>query len=476
MKFVAATSPQFRGQTKKSLGTGGFAEIEVIEENGQDVARKRLTPSPEAWKNEKKLEEERRRFAREIELMTELTHPNTPKIFKSFEYALDEGLASVPAYTMSLARESLQQYWEKNGGAASWPKKADYYLGCMYQVSYTLAFIHSRDTIHRDLKPANILLFDDGTAMLSDFGASKNTNTEADDKLTRTGLTINTKGFTAPEQLQSLDYATKASDVYSFGATLFYLLTGELAGGPDEKLHLNKLNTAPKSLANFICKCISFAPSKRYSDGTELALAFLETLDSVAEELSITMYPVPPSYFEALTELLRFGETKFTDCLVTAYSQLAPIGITKFIELISGEVLRNIFTGDAEKMDTFLQMILAFNEKEYRESQTWVNAEQGAKFYRKLLKSLKRYPQHISDERLHQVEYELAESTLHSATLNHRFEAGREFVRLFQDDVSVGERTLQRVLDSNPEGRRFLQHKVDYSLIKLPASIRTTLP
>lgn len=476
MEFVATTSPQLCGQTKKSLGAGGFAKIEVIEENGQDVARKRLSPSSEAWSSTEKLEEERRRFAREIELMKELTHPNIPTIFKSFEYALDEGLASVPAYTMPLARESLQQCWDKNGGAASWPEKADYYLGCMYQVAYTLAFIHSRDTIHRDLKPANILLFNDGTAMISDFGASKNTNTEVDDKLTRTGLSINTKGFTAPEQLLGLNYATKESDIYSFGATLFYLITGELAGGPDEKLHQNKLNTAPASLAKFICKCISFAPSDRYSDGTELTLAFLETLDSVANELSITMYPVPPSYFEALTELLRFGEIEFTDYLATAYTQLAPIGITKFIELISGEVLRNILTGDAEKTETLLQMVLAFNVKEYRESQTWVNAERGAKFYRKLLKSLKQHPQQISDERLHEVEYELAESVLHSATLNHRFEAGREFVRLFKEDVGVGERTLQRVLDSNPEGRRFLQHKVDYSLIQLPANIKTVLP
>lgn len=476
MEFVASTAPQLCGQTKKSLGTGGFAEIEVIEENGRDVARKRLTPSSEAWSSTEKLEEERKRFAREIELMMELTHPNIPTIFKGFEYALDEELASVPAYTMPLARESLQQYWEKNEGTDSWPEKADYYLGCMYQVAYTLAFIHSRDTIHRDLKPANILLFDDGTAMLSDFGASKNTNTEVDDKLTRTGLSINTRGFTAPEQLQSLDYATKESDVYSFGATLFYLVTGELAGGPNAKHHLDKLNSAPDPLAEFICKCISFAPSERYSDGTELTLAFHETLGLISEELSIKMYPVPPSYFEALTELLRFGEIKFTGYLATAYTQLAPIGITKFIELISGEVLRNIFTADAEKTETLLQMVLAFNETEYRESQTWVNAERGAKFYRKLLKRLKQHPQQISDERLHEVEYKLAESILHSATLNHRFEAGREFVRLFKDDVGVGEQTLQQVLDSNPEGRKFLQHKVDYSLITLPVNIRTALP
>lgn len=476
MEFVASTAPQLCGQTKKSLGSGGFAKIEVIEENGRDVARKRLTPSAEAWGSTEKLDEERKRFAREIELMMELTHPNIPTIFKSFEYAYDEGLASVPAYTMPLARESLKHYWEKNGGASSWPEKADYYLGCMHQVAYTLAFIHARDTIHRDLKPQNILLFDDGTAMLSDFGLSKNTNAEVDDQLTRTGLSIGTDGFAAPEQCVSLEYATKESDIYSFGATLFFLITGETPGRPDEKLHLNKLNTAPDALANFVCKCISYEPSDRFRNGTELTLAFLETLDSIAEELSITTFPVPPSYFEALTELLRFGEIKFTEYLATAYTQFAPIGITKFIELMSSEVLRNIFDGDAEKTETLLQMVLTFNQKEYRESKTWVNAERGAKFYRKLLKGLRQRTQRISDERHHEVEFELAESILHSATLNHRFEAGREFVRLFSDDVGVGERTLQLVLDSNPEGKKFLQHEVDYSLITLPSNIKTILP
>lgn len=476
MEFVASTSPQLRGQTKKLLGTGGFAQIDLIEENGREVARKRLKPSHEAWASTEKLEEEKRRFAREIELMMELTHPNIPTIFRSFEYAFDKELASVPAYIMPLARESLHQYWEKNGCAASWPKNADYYLGCMYQVAYTLAFIHARDTIHRDLKPKNILLFDDGTAMLSDFGVSKNTNAEVDDQLTRTGLRIDTDGFAAPEQCVSLEYATKESDIYSFGATLFCLMTGKPPGGPDEKLHLDKLNNAPDALANFVCKCISFKPSDRYSNGTELTLAFLETLASIAEELSITTFPVPPSYFEALTELLRFGEIKFTEYLATAYTQFAPIGITKFIELISSEVLRNIFNGDAEKTETLLQMVLAFNKTEYRESQTWVNAERGAKFYRKLLKSLKQHPQQISDERLKEVEFELAESILHSATLNHRFEAGREFVRLFKDDVGVEEQTLQQVLDSNPKGREFLKDEVDYSFITLPANIRTVLP
>ena len=475
MEITTSVSPQLCGQTKEPLTSGGFGLIDVIEQDGRNVVRKRLNPKPEIWRAPERLKEQKERFAREIELMKELTHPNIPTILASFEYAFAPDLESVPAYTMPLARESLQAFWDKNGGSKSWQKYSAYYLGCLYQVAYTLAFIHSRDTIHRDLKPANILLFDDGTAMLSDFGASKNTDTKSDELLTRTEVRINTKGFTAPEQYQSLKYATKMSDTYSFGATLFYLMTGEQAGGPDEKIHLEKLKSVPSPLAKFVCKCLSFTPSDRYKNGTELALAFLKTLAEITGELSIEKYTVPQSYLKALAELLRFGEVEFTSYLVNTYTEQAPIGISNFIELISGEVLHNVLSADQEHVEELLQMVQTFNKKEYRESQTWVNSERGAKFYRKLLRILKQHPQKISDTRLNELEYELAESVLYSATLNHRFAAGREFVRLFDEEVGISKETLKQVFESNPSGRKFIQGEVDYTYIPLPIDIKRAL-
>lgn len=475
MEITTSVSPQLCGHTKRELARGGFGLIEIIEQDGREVVRKRLNPELDIWSTPERLEEEKERFAREIELMKELTHPNIPTILESFEYAFAPDLESLPAYTMPVARESLQAFWDKQGGSKSWQRYTAYYLGCLYQVAYTLAFIHSRDTIHRDLKPANILLFDDGTAMLSDFGASKNTDNKSDDLLTRTGLSINTRGFTAPEQLQSLKHATKRSDVYSFGATLFYLMTGELAGGPDKNVHLEKLKSVPSPLADFVCKCLSFNPLDRYKNGTELTLAFLKTLSAVTDELSIEKYPVPQSYPKALSELLRFGEVEFITYLANFYTQQAPIGISNFIELLSGEVLQNVLSADPEHVEKLLQMVLIFNTEEYRESQTWVNSERGAKFYRMLLRILKQHPQKISNARLNELEFELAESVLHSATLNHRFEAGREFVRLFDEKVSISKEILKRVFDSNPSGRKFIQGEVDYTYIPLPVDIKGAL-
>ncbi|WP_196060563.1 serine/threonine protein kinase [Corynebacterium guaraldiae] len=475
MELVPSNSPQFCGQTLRKLGVGGFAEIDVIEQDGGKVARKRLAPSHKTWGNPEELAEYKKRFAREVELMTELTHPNIPTIFKSFEYAFEEGASSVPAYTMPLARESLQQCWHRNGGASSWQSNTIYYLSCMYQVAYTLAFIHAQDTIHRDLKPANILLFDDGTAMLSDFGASKNTNAEPDDQLTRTGLVICTEGFTAPEQLQSLEHARKHSDIYSFGATLFYLMTGDKPGGAEEKVHREKLQAVPPYLATFVCKCISFDPRDRYHDGTDLTLSLREILSKVTSELSIDTPPVPRSYLKSLTELVKLGKVEFILPLKDAYTQFAPIGITKFDELIGSDVARNAFAADSTTAEILLQMILDFNRKEYRKSKTWVNAENGAKLYRRLLKILKQNSLQISTDRLSEVEYELAESVLHSATINHRFEAGREFLRLFEPEVGIGEQTLQSILDSNPDGRKFLLSDVDYSYLSLPSKVKSVL-
>ena len=102
------------------------------------------------------------------------------------------------------------------------------------QVAGALAYSHSRGVIHRDVKPGNILIDEDGTVVVSDFGIAK--ALEAPD-LTSTGSTIGTPAYMSPEQCDGRA-VTPAADQYSLGAVAYELLTGKTPFGADTAMGL----------------------------------------------------------------------------------------------------------------------------------------------------------------------------------------------------------------------------------------------
>lgn len=157
-----------------------------------------------------------KRFEKEYNTARQLDHPN---IVRALEYGKSEG---APYLVMEFVEgETLGQRISRHGAI---PEKEAIRL--IAQVAQGLQRAHKGKLVHRDVKPDNILVTREGTAKLADLGLVK--EVEADLNLTRTGRGLGTPHFMAPEQFKNAKNADPRCDIYSLGATLYMMVTGEL--------------------------------------------------------------------------------------------------------------------------------------------------------------------------------------------------------------------------------------------------------
>jgi serine/threonine protein kinase len=157
-----------------------------------------------------------KRFEQEFHAASRLDHPN---IVRALDFD-DSGAA--PYLVMELVEgESLGQKLEREGRMSETEA-----IRIIAQVAQGLHRAHKQNLVHRDVKPDNILLRTDGVAKLADLGLVK--ETETDLNLTRTGRGLGTPHFMAPEQFRNAKGADTRCDIYSLGATLYMMVTGEL--------------------------------------------------------------------------------------------------------------------------------------------------------------------------------------------------------------------------------------------------------
>jgi serine/threonine protein kinase len=157
-----------------------------------------------------------RRFEQEFKAASLLDHPNVVK-------AIEFGTVPTPFLVMEFVDgESLGQHVERRGG----PIPEDLAIHYITQVCDGLHRAHKQGLIHRDVKPDNILVTADGTAKLTDMGLVK--DVEGELNLTRTGRGLGTPHFMAPEQFRNAKNADVKCDIYSLGATLYMMVTGEV--------------------------------------------------------------------------------------------------------------------------------------------------------------------------------------------------------------------------------------------------------
>jgi hypothetical protein len=213
----------------------------------------------------------RDRFQTEAEAIARLQHPNIVQVHEVGEH---EGK---PYFALEFCGGG--NLANKLGGT---PLPARNAAALVETLARAMQAAHEQHVIHRDLKPANVLLADDGTLKITDFGLAKKLD-EANQ--TQSGAIMGTPWYMAPEQaVGKSDKTGQASDVYALGAILYECLTGRPPFKAataletiqqvvsDEPVRPSQLQTkVPRDLETICLKCLHKEPSRRYATARDLA-------------------------------------------------------------------------------------------------------------------------------------------------------------------------------------------------------------
>jgi serine/threonine protein kinase len=189
---------------------------EGCQRNGTTVQPTRIPPSD--------FSSMKQRFLDEARLLASLNHPGIVKVYDFFE-------ENNTAYMVMeyLRGKSLAKLVEERGGALS-EKEA---VGYILKVCEALDVVHKAGYLHRDIKPENIIVCGDGRVVLVDFGAARAYMAGKTGRMT----VILTPGFAPYEQYATMARFGPTLDIYALGATLYYLLTGEVPiSAPDRAI------------------------------------------------------------------------------------------------------------------------------------------------------------------------------------------------------------------------------------------------
>ncbi len=220
------TEVQGRFRQKELIATGGYGEVYRGEdtETEQVVVIKRLKPELVTRQPDVVA-----RFVREGELLRQLNHPNIVQMLATETIQFGEESEGDQCLIMEyVAGGSLRDLLDKEG----WLSVART-VAIALELADALSRAHHLDIIHRDLKPGNVLLAEDGTPRLTDFGIARMMQREGT-QLTQDGAMVGTVDYMSPEACRG-EVLDGRSDIWSFGILLYEMLTGKL---PFQREHI----------------------------------------------------------------------------------------------------------------------------------------------------------------------------------------------------------------------------------------------
>ncbi len=272
------------------LGMGGMGKVYKVRNVISDRVEAMKILLPDLTSNQSLAD----RFLREIRLLATLDHPNIAVLRTALTY--ENQLAMIMEFVEG---ETLANR------AARAPLSTADAVNYSDQVLSALSYAHKQNIIHRDIKPANMMLTPQGVVKLMDFGIARSST---DGSLTTTGTTLGSLNYMPPEQVRG-ESADARSDIYSFGVSLYEMLTGKLPFQGDSQYslmtaHLNQIpaepitlrGDLPAGLNEIIMMAIAKDPANRFqtADAFRAALSSVEVSPLPASNTtSVTPAPMP---------------------------------------------------------------------------------------------------------------------------------------------------------------------------------------
>lgn len=244
------------------------------------------------------------RFRREARAIAALRHPNIIQVYDYGEHESSHYMVMELVRGTDLGRHILSlrsQNKQPSPGEVQ---------AIIDQVAAGLDYAHAHHIIHRDVKPSNILLSDDGTVVLTDFGLVLRVAPGSEPTM---GQTVGTPEYVAPEQVMDGAFATPRSDIYSLGVVLYLMVTGSLPFQSDSpiKTALKHINDAPPpprqinpelspGVEAVILKAMAKESGERYASAGEMARALCAAWgDTLKAELTQDALPAQASWVRA---------------------------------------------------------------------------------------------------------------------------------------------------------------------------------